>query len=195
MADGTEVAKPTPPFFQGHNVLVYNTATLLSLTPMVELPLAQLSVSSLTREVMGLSQELHHSSGLLLPLERLPYVAPSFRRMKIAVDYSKVVSLPVDQYEQPLISVVKKNTDDGDEKEEETQTTTKKKKRVPTKTMPFIFLPTENPSRLRTQVRLVFVAVLCLLLCACYKHSSNIILARLPHPNFFLLFPFIDASM
>eukprot|EP01102_Stenamoeba_stenopodia_P019925 TRINITY_DN761_c0_g1_i1.p1 TRINITY_DN761_c0_g1~~TRINITY_DN761_c0_g1_i1.p1 ORF type:complete len:561 (+),score=153.64 TRINITY_DN761_c0_g1_i1:106-1683(+) len=140
MAEEASSVSP-PPYFEGHNIGKYNTATLLSLSPIVELPLTPLKDSTTgleyERRVLGFSST--NSQGVLLPLERMPLIAPSFRRMKIGMDYSRVVSLPVDKYERPIIVLNKDN-----EKQKET-----------CKTMPFIFLPSDNPSLLHDQIRVI----------------------------------------
>jgi hypothetical protein len=75
--------------------------------------------------------------GVLYPLERISIVGPALRRMKVALDFSRVVKLPVDEYDRPLVVLVDM----------------KPQLEADQKRLPFIFIQHSNPAKLNRQLQ------------------------------------------
>jgi len=147
------VVEELPPYLRGHNITKFNSTTVSQLTPMVQIdnnePVTAATVNKAVTinkkrpkviMVQGLPDAMMEATGVLVPLERMPCIGAALRRLKIDVDYSLVVSLPVDRYERPL--PVGFSADPSS-----------------TQTLPFIFLPHENPSLLHRHIRSVTVTL------------------------------------
>jgi hypothetical protein len=148
-ATSRSCTKIRPPYLNGHTISVFNNASLLALSPLLVLPLAPCADGSTQQVIVGLEShdfDVQHSSGVLLPLQRMQYISAAMRRMRVELDFSLVVSLPVDKFHRPIVHTVARHSPP-------TASTEQRTPQAPASMQQFILIRHDDATYLKHHIR------------------------------------------